>query len=190
MWVGGPHNSISVTVMCRLTGQPHHSSYLVNSVVLRGHSSTVRTLPSTVTAALSTGALVRGNVLVESYDTSTVVVAGHHSLIEANLALGTIKDMTGGVDTCSMSVNCDTSTTITHLTHAYECRPQSVKGAHACHHHLPCVIRVCLRGLAAGKSSFDMLLPATYEVSSAAVNTSLVGNVAAGSHRLVSSAGW
>jgi len=38
---------------------------------------------------------VRGNVLVESYDTSTVVVGGHHGLVEANLALGTIKDMTG-----------------------------------------------------------------------------------------------
>jgi hypothetical protein len=43
----------------------------------------------------------------------------------------------------------------------------------------------------AGKSSFDVQLPATYEVLSTAVNTSLVDNVAAGSHRLVgcSSAG-
>lgn len=38
----------------------------------------------------------------------------------------------------------------------------------------------------AGKSSFDVQLPATYEVLNSAVNTSLVGNVAAGSHRLVS----
>lgn len=38
----------------------------------------------------------------------------------------------------------------------------------------------------AGKSNFDVLLPATYEVLNSAVNTSLVNNVAAGSHRLVS----
>lgn len=39
---------------------------------------------------------------------------------------------------------------------------------------------------AAGKSSFDVQLPATYEVLNSAVNISMVGNVAAGSHRLVS----
>lgn len=41
----------------------------------------------------------------------------------------------------------------------------------------------------AGQSSFDVQLPATFEVLSVAINTSLVGNVAAGSHRLVSCAG-
>lgn len=90
---------ITFVLACRLTGQPHHSSYLTNSVTLRGHAQAVRTLPSTVTPALSTGVLVRGNVLVESYDTSTVMLGGHHGLIRANLALGTIKDMTGEQDT-------------------------------------------------------------------------------------------
>jgi hypothetical protein len=42
--------------------------------------------------------LICGNVLVESYDTSTVVLGGQHSLVEANLALGTIQDMTGRSD--------------------------------------------------------------------------------------------
>jgi hypothetical protein len=42
---------------------------------------------------------VRGNVLVESYDTSTLMLGGHHGLVRANLALGTIKDMTGEQDT-------------------------------------------------------------------------------------------
>lgn len=65
---------------------------------MRGHTAAVRTLSGTVSAALSTGVLVRGNVLVESYDTSTVVVGGHHGLVEANLALGTTKDMTGQSD--------------------------------------------------------------------------------------------
>jgi hypothetical protein len=41
---------------------------------------------------------VRGNVLVESYDTSTLMLGGHHGLVRANLALGTIKDMTGEQD--------------------------------------------------------------------------------------------
>lgn len=44
-----------------------------------------------------------------------------------------------------------------------------------------CAFHVCR----AGKASFDVQLPATYEVLSTAVNTSLVDNVAAGSHRLV-----
>lgn len=46
--------------------------------------------------------------------------------------------------------------------------------------------RACtMRPSSAGKSSFDVQLPATYEVLSSAVNTSLQDNVAAGSHRLV-----
>jgi hypothetical protein len=81
-----------------LTGQPHQSSYLTNSVVMRGHAAAVRTVASTGPAAAPTGLLVRGNVLVESYDTSTVVLGGQHSLVEANLALGTIKDPTGRDD--------------------------------------------------------------------------------------------
>ena len=76
-------------------GQPAMSSYLTNSVVLRGHTSAVRVIPGSIKPAASTGVLVRGNVLVESYDASTVVVGGHHGLVESNLALGTIKDMTG-----------------------------------------------------------------------------------------------
>lgn len=55
----------------------------------------MRTVPGDITPARSSGVLVRGNVLVESYDTSTVVLAGHHGLVKANLALGTTKDMTG-----------------------------------------------------------------------------------------------
>jgi hypothetical protein len=84
-----------LAAVCRLTGQPAHSSYLVDSVVLQGHSAAVRTAAGGVPAALSTGVLVRGNVLVESFDTSTVSIGGHHGLVQSNLALGTIKDMTG-----------------------------------------------------------------------------------------------
>jgi hypothetical protein len=40
--------------------------------------------------------VIRDNVLVESWDDSTVVIAGHHAVVEANLALGTTKDMAGG----------------------------------------------------------------------------------------------
>lgn len=79
----------------RLTGQPSQSSYLVDSVVVRGHSSAVRTSPGTVNQAAATGVLLRGNVLVESYDSSTVVLGGHHAEVSSNLALGTVKDMTG-----------------------------------------------------------------------------------------------
>lgn len=38
---------------------------------------------------------MRGNVLMESFDISTVSIGGHHGLVQSNLALGTIKDMTG-----------------------------------------------------------------------------------------------
>lgn len=86
---------LAAMLMCRLTGQPAYSSYLTNSLVMRGHSAAVRTLASSITPALSTGVLVKGNVLVESYDTSTVSIGGHHGLVNSNLALGTIKDMTG-----------------------------------------------------------------------------------------------
>uniref|UniRef100_A0A383WCP6 Fibrocystin-L n=1 Tax=Tetradesmus obliquus TaxID=3088 RepID=A0A383WCP6_TETOB len=78
-----------------LTGQAHDNSYLRSSVILRAHDAALRTLPGTTSVEAASGVLVRGNVFFESYDTSTVVVGGHHALLEANLALGTTKDMSG-----------------------------------------------------------------------------------------------
>jgi hypothetical protein len=78
-----------------LTGQAHDNSYLTSSVILRAHDAALRTLPGSASVEAASGVLVRGNVFFESYDTSTVVVGGHHAVLEGNLALGTIKDMTG-----------------------------------------------------------------------------------------------
>jgi hypothetical protein len=78
-----------------LTGQPHGASYLRSSVVLRAHDAALRTLPGAASIEAVSGLLVQGNVFFESYDTSTVVVGGHHAVLEGNLALGTIKDMSG-----------------------------------------------------------------------------------------------
>jgi hypothetical protein len=80
--------------------------------VVRGHAQAVRTAGGMVAPAVSTGVLVRGNVLVESYDVSTVVIGGHHGLVEDNLALATIKDMAGKqcmLNACVRSLHEDTA---------------------------------------------------------------------------------
>jgi hypothetical protein len=79
----------------RLTGQAHDASFLRSSVILRAHDAALRTLPGTASVGAASGVVVRGNVFFESYDTSTVVVDGHHAVLEGNLALGTIKDTSG-----------------------------------------------------------------------------------------------
>lgn len=84
------------TADCRLTGQPHGNSFLAGSVVLQAHTMAVRTGAGAVPPAAASGVVIRDNVLVESWDDSTVVIAGHHAVVEANLALGTTKDMAGG----------------------------------------------------------------------------------------------
>jgi hypothetical protein len=77
-----------------------------NSVVHLAFDSAIRTLGSAAAAVTTdsseiatataptkpAGALIEGNVVIESYDTSTIFIGGSHHIIRGNLALGTIKE--------------------------------------------------------------------------------------------------
>ncbi|KIZ06824.1 hypothetical protein MNEG_1125 [Monoraphidium neglectum] len=110
-------------------------SYLSGVATFRGQDASLRLLAASGSARpppleSAASVLVEGSVFHESYDVSTVVIAGPNNVLLNNLAMGTSKDM-------------------------------------------------------AGKSSFDQQLPATFELlDAAALNNTLRGNVAAGSHRI------
>lgn len=75
----------------RLVGQEHGSNYLVNSSLHHNMDAGLRITGG----ASSEGVLVAGNVMHESYDVSTLIVASGNNAIIDNLVTGTIKEMTG-----------------------------------------------------------------------------------------------